>query len=180
MDFKEIQELLRLISKLELTEFKLKEGEFELSVKTKHFSPFKQGGAPAPVPAPIMPVASVSAPSFVPQASDSADSAPAPVAASTPPAPKEAPEVRKSDDSQYLMIKSPIVGTFYRSPSPDKPAYVKVGDKIEAGAVVCIVEAMKLFNEIESDISGRIVKVLLDDAQPVEYDQVLFLVDPKG
>lgn len=78
------------------------------------------------------------------------------------------------------MIKSPIVGTFYRSPSPDKPAYVKVGDKIEAGAVVCIVEAMKLFNEIESDISGRIVKVLLDDAQPVEYDQVLFLVDPKG
>ncbi|MBV6429386.1 MAG: Biotin carboxyl carrier protein of acetyl-CoA carboxylase [Haliscomenobacter sp.] len=179
MDFKEIQELLRLISKLELTEFKLKEGEFELSVRTKHFSSSKQGVAPIPVPAPVLPVAAVPAPSFAPPASAPADSGPAP-AAPAPPAPKEAPESPAGNDSQYLMIKSPIVGTFYRSPSPDKPAYVKVGDKIEAGAVVCIVEAMKLFNEIESDISGRIVKVLVDDAQPVEYDQVLFLVDPKG
>ena len=77
-------------------------------------------------------------------------------------------------------IKSPIVGTFYRSPSPDKGAYVKVGDVVEQGEVVCIIEAMKLFNEIESEVSGKIVKVLIEDAQPVEYDQPLFLVDPKG
>ncbi len=176
MDFKEIQELLRLISKLELTEFKLKEGEFELSVRTRHFASSKQGVAPVAVPAPVLPVAAVSAISPAPSP---AEPGPAP-ALQAPAAPKTAPEAPAGDESRYLAIKSPIVGTFYRSPSPDKPAYVKVGDKIEAGAVVCIVEAMKLFNEIESDISGRIVKALVDDAQPVEYDQVLFLVDPKG
>ena len=84
------------------------------------------------------------------------------------------------DVSQYLEIKSPIVGTFYRSSSPEKPPYVKVGDTIEVGQVVCIVEAMKLFNEIESEISGKVVKTMVEDAQPVEYDQVLFLIDPEG
>ena len=79
-----------------------------------------------------------------------------------------------------MEVKSPIVGTFYRSASPEKPAYIKVGDRIEVGDIVCIVEAMKLFNEIESEISGTVVKVLIEDASPVEYDQALFLVDPKG
>ena len=84
------------------------------------------------------------------------------------------------DTSNLLEVKSPIVGTFYRSPSPDKPVFVQVGDNIKEGGVVCIIEAMKLFNEIESEVSGKIVKVMVEDATPVEYDQVLFLVDPQG
>jgi acetyl-CoA carboxylase biotin carboxyl carrier protein len=97
----------------------------------------------------------------------------APVA-STPAAADSTP----SEDSKYIAVKSPIIGTFYRQPSPDKDAFVKVGDEISSGDVVCIIEAMKLFNEIESEVSGKIVKVLVDDNTPVEYDQPLFLVDP--
>jgi acetyl-CoA carboxylase biotin carboxyl carrier protein len=172
MDFKEIQELLRLISKLELKEFKLKDGEFELSVRTKFHSSAREAVHAAPVHLAVAP------PAHLPELPLSA---PAPALPSAP-SPAEvtaapAPAVR---DNDYMPIKSPIVGTFYRSPTPEKPAYVKIGDKVEAGDVVCIVEAMKLFNEIESDVTGRIVKVLVEDAQPVEYDQVLFLVDPKG
>lgn len=174
MNFREIQELLRLISKLELTEFKMKEGDFELSVRTKNYASGKQAVVVPPVAAPVMPVAPVAAtPAAAPAVT--AEAAPAPQPAAAP-----APAAKGGEESNYVPIKSPIVGTFYRSPSPDKGAYVKVGDKIEAGTVVCIVEAMKLFNEIESDVSGRIVKVVVEDAQPVEYDQVLFLVDPKG
>ena len=173
MDFKEIQELLRLISKLELKEFKLKEGEFELSVRTKFHSSAREVAASGPVHLSVAP------PVALPESSATtpvgAPSAPAPAPAET-----AAPAAPAARDSDYVAIKSPIVGTFYRSPTPEKPAYVKVGDKIDAGTVVCIIEAMKLFNEIESDISGRIVKVLVEDAQPVEYDQVLFLVDPRG
>ena len=83
-----------------------------------------------------------------------------------------------SDDSKLLQIKSPMVGTFYRSPGPDKAAFVKIGDSVDAGSKVCIIEAMKLFNEIESEVKGKIVKIMVDDASPVEYDQVLFLVEP--
>lgn len=90
----------------------------------------------------------------------------------------QATEPTKEDDSKYLTIKSPIIGTFYRKPSPDKPNFVEVGDTVNVGDTVCIIEAMKLFNEIESEISGKIVKVLVDDATPVEFDQPLFLVDP--
>lgn len=173
MDFREIQELLKLISRLELTEFKMKDAEFELSVRTKNFDKARittvatLPTAPMISPEPVAPavVAPIAAPVGVPKAAT-----PEPAAA----APKA------DDDSSYLAVKSPIVGTFYRSAGPDKPSLVKVGDSIKAGTVVCIIEAMKLFNEIESDISGRIVKVLVEDAQPVEYDQVLFLLDPKG
>mgnify|MGYP003326810727 CR=1 FL=1 len=84
----------------------------------------------------------------------------------------------KSDESKYIEIKSPMIGTFYRKPSPDKPVFVEVGSSISEGDVVCVVEAMKLFNEIESEVSGKIVKILVDDASPIEYDQPLFLVDP--
>ncbi|MHB8261423.1 MAG: acetyl-CoA carboxylase biotin carboxyl carrier protein [Bacteroidia bacterium] len=87
-------------------------------------------------------------------------------------------DVTGKDESKYLTIKSPMIGTFYRSSSPDKPLFVNVGDEVGAGKVVCIIEAMKLFNEIESDIKGKIVKVMVNDATPVEYDQPLFLVDP--
>ena len=98
--------------------------------------------------------------------------------ASAPSAPTDTPA--DAANANLIEVKSPMVGTFYRSPSPDKDAYVQVGDMIKEGDVVCIIEAMKLFNEIESEVSGRIVKVVSDDASPVEYDQTLFLVDPKG
>ena len=83
-----------------------------------------------------------------------------------------------SEESKYITIKSPMIGTFYRSPAPDKPAFVNIGDEIKPGKVMCVIEAMKLFNEIESDVSGKIVKMLVDDSSPVEYDQPLFLIDP--
>jgi acetyl-CoA carboxylase biotin carboxyl carrier protein len=86
--------------------------------------------------------------------------------------------IKADDDSKYLIVKSPIIGTFYRKPSPDKSNFVEVGTEISAGDIVCVIEAMKLFNEIESEVSGKIVKVLVDDSSPVEYDQPLFLVDP--
>ncbi len=168
-NFKEIQELLRLITKLELAEFKMKDGEFELSVRTKHYDKAVKAAAPVVLPAPSMEPVSVSASSAAP-----ALSAPASEAQ------KLAPAAEQSGSGQYLEIRSPIVGTFYRSPSPEKPAYVKPGDVIKPGEVVCIVEAMKLFNEIESEHGGTIVKVMVEDASPVEFDQVLFLIDPKG
>jgi acetyl-CoA carboxylase biotin carboxyl carrier protein len=171
MNFKEIQELLRLISRLELTEFKLKEGEFELSVRTKYYSGAK--GA-IPVATPV-----IAANAYTGMASAPVEAAPASFQTS-PEMPAAAPAAPVQEGSNLVAIKSPIVGTFYRSSSPDKPPYMKIGDKVESGAVVCIIEAMKLFNEIESDVSGRIVKILVEDAQPVEYDQPLFLVDPKG
>jgi len=177
MDAKEIQELLKLVSRLELSEFKMKDGEFELLIRTKFFGKGQQvvvssGQAPLPQAMPVV-------------ASSASLEAPAPAVAPTPaPAAETAPAstaaaVSTGDESRYKAIKSPIVGTFYRTAGPDKPAFVKVGDAISPGSVVCIVEAMKLFNEIESDLSGTVVKVLVENAQPVEYDQVLFLVDPK-
>jgi acetyl-CoA carboxylase biotin carboxyl carrier protein len=101
--------------------------------------------------------------------------APAPVAAPAAPA---APAAAAEDNSKYVTIKSPMIGTFYRKPAPDKPAFIEVGSAISKGDVLCVVEAMKLFNEIEAEISGKIVKILVDDMSPVEFDQPLFLVDP--
>lgn len=176
MDAKEIQELLKLVSRLELSEFKMKDGEFELQIRTKYFG---KGGQQI-----LVPSLQATLPTAIPAASTPASvETPTPVATPTPqaaaaPTPSAAPAAG-GDESRYKAIKSPIVGTFYRSAGPDKPPFVKVGDSISAGSVVCIVEAMKLFNEIESDVTGTVVKVLVDDAQPVEYDQVLFLVDPK-
>lgn len=175
MNFKEIQELIKLIQKSNLTEFKIKEGEFELSIRTEKYQSGKAPQYLAPATQPVLQVPAPSAPAPAP----AAPLAPAPQAK----APDQSPEAEKpasSGSGEYLAIKSPMVGTFYRSPTPEKPAYVKVGDLVEKGDVVCIVEAMKLFNEIESEFSGRIVKVMVEDAQPVEYDQVLYLIDPKG
>lgn len=170
MSHKEIQDLLKLVSRLELSEFKMKDGEFSLSVRTKHFIP-SDGGNSAQRPS-ILPVAPVS------QAYAPAPAAPAPAA----PAPAAAPAANEAevadDESNYVAIKSPMVGTFYRSPAPDKPIYVKVGDSIAVGDTVCIIEAMKLFNEIEFEGEGTIVKFLIEDSQPVEYDQPLFLYEP--
>ncbi len=169
MTFKDIQELLKLIHRLELSEFKLKEGEFELSVRTKHFDKGK-----AQVVAPLAPITAPAAP-LPQQPTYPPPPAPSRQAASPAPAAAEGP-----DEARYLPVKSPMVGTFYRSSAPEKPPYAKIGDDIKAGEVICIIEAMKLFNEIESEVSGKIVKIMVEDAQPVEYDQVLFLVDPQG
>lgn len=167
MSNKELHALLKLIDSLELSELKIKEGDFSLSVRTKHYIPTSGNSAnqlstpimPMPIAAPMMAAPLASAPVVESEggATDSAD-----------------------DESKYLAVKSPMVGTFYRSPSPDKPVYVKIGDNITTGDTICIIEAMKLFNEVEAEVTGKIVKVLVEDAQPVEYDQVLFLVDPNA
>ncbi|MBK8554822.1 MAG: acetyl-CoA carboxylase biotin carboxyl carrier protein [Lewinellaceae bacterium] len=164
MDFNQVQELIRLVSKQKLSEFILKDGEFKLIIRN-------QTGSDSPVTqvmmAPAQPMVAMT-PAAAPATVGERPSAPAPAA------------VPAAEDSSanLIAIKSPMVGTFYRSASPDKPAFVKIGDTVEAGSPVCIIEAMKLFNEIESDIKGKIVKVLVEDAAPVEYDQPLFLVDP--
>ena len=176
MNFKEVQELIKLINKSNLTEFKLKDGEFELSIRTKKYGKAKQATVAQPqivpvqtsMPAP-MPVQSVNVPAATPPSQPAASKET-----------KESAPTAEASSTNYLEVKSPMVGTFYRSSSPEKEAYVKVGDVIEKDQVVCIVEAMKLFNEIESEISWKIVIVMVDDASPLDYDQVLFLVDTKG
>ena len=160
MDPKQLNELLRLIKKLDFAEFKMAEGDFSMTVRSE----YKPGHIPAPQ------IVSMAAPA-------------APLAAPVAAVPvTDVSAVTEAEEStgNLLEIRSPIVGTFYRSASPDKPPYVKVGDSIAAGDVVCIVEAMKLFNEIESEVSGKIVNVLIEEAKPVEYDQVLYLVDPNA
>lgn len=169
MDFKEITELVKMVSKSNLIELKIKQGDFEISMRTEKHG-LSKGEEPAkplvttqPAPPAAAPVVQVPVP------------VERPAEAVAEQAPKVPEEVQAGPD--YLEIRSPMVGTFYRSSSPDKPPYVKVGDQIQQGSVVCIIEAMKLFNEIESEITGKIAKVMVEDATPVEYDQVLFLVE---
>lgn len=162
MDFKQIQELIKMINKSNIGEVSIEEKGFKLTIKQKE-EPVQQVIA-APIQA--QPVAAIAA-------------AAAPVAQSAPAAAPEKPaKAAEAPAGNTVTIKSPMIGTFYRSPSPDKPSFVNVGDDIEPGKPVCIIEAMKLFNEIESEVKGRIVKVLVEDASPVEYDQPLFLVEP--
>lgn len=157
MDIKEIQNLIRFVSKSEVAEVNLKLKDFEIKIKNIAGQTISYA---APQMMPQMPMV---------QAPQAAAPAPAPAADNTPAA---------DENSKYITIKSPMIGTFYRAAGPGKDPFVSVGDTISAGSVLCIVEAMKLFNEIESEVSGKIVKVLVDDASPVEYDQPLFLVDP--
>lgn len=166
MTFNEIQELIRLVNKSNLTEFKLKDKDFEVQIRTQKY--YKGAVQQVVTQAPMV----TAAPTVV-QAAPEAVAAPARVPESATPPPAAEPAKGKN----LVEIKSPIVGTFYRSPGPDKPVFVKVGDKVKQGDVVCIIEAMKLFNEIESDVTGTVVKVLVEDASPVEYDQVLYLVE---
>ena len=174
MTYQEITDLIKVLNRSKIAEFKLKEGEFELSIRTERYVESK--GAKVVSTVPVASPQVVAAPSVSTPAAPAA-AAPAPEAEQ----PKEAPaktEAKKEDTSNYLEIKSPMVGTFYRSASPEKPAYAEVGKKVNVGDTVCIIEAMKLFNEIESEVSGTIVKVMVDNEKPVEYDQVLFLVEP--
>ncbi len=159
MKAKEIQDLIDFISNSGLEEVNIETGEFKIRVKRSAKSTSVVEGASAAVistPAP----ATASPPPVTPQGASSAG------------------EGAKSDDSKYVEVKSPMIGTFYRSQNPETDVFVNVGDEISTGQTVCIIEAMKLFNEIESEVSGTIVKVLVDNAQPVEYDQPLFLIDP--
>ena len=175
MDIHEIQDLIKFVSKAGVTEVEIERKDFKITIRANP-EPKKRRGrgaeeqtlvqqVPMMQPVPQMPMAA--APVAVPAAAPAATpAAPAPAATET------------DEDSKYVTVNSPMIGTFYRSSSPDKPPFLSVGDDIAPGKVICIIEAMKLFNEIEAEISGRIVKVLVDDASPVEYDQPLFLVDP--
>jgi acetyl-CoA carboxylase biotin carboxyl carrier protein len=157
MNIKEIEALIKFVQKAGVSEVSIEQKDIKITIKT-HPAPQQVIHA---APSIMMPAA----PAHV---------APAPTA----PAASAPTETKASDESKYITIKSPMIGTFYRTPSPDKPVFVNVGDEIKQGQVLCIIEAMKLFNEIESEVSGRIVKVLIDNATPVEYDQPLFLVEP--
>ena len=159
MDIKQIQELVKLINKTSIGEITIEEDGTKITIKQKKDPSQKiyTQGAPTQYSAPAAPQA------------PAAQAAPAAVAVA-------APETPKADN--LITIKSPMIGTFYRSSGPDKPLFVNVGDEVTSGKVVCIIEAMKLFNEIESEVKGKIVKVLVEDASPVEYDQPLFLVEP--
>ncbi|MBP0905277.1 acetyl-CoA carboxylase biotin carboxyl carrier protein [Mariniflexile gromovii] len=157
MDIKEIQNLIKFVAKSGASEVKLEMDDIKITIKTGS-DPETTAVHYAPV-APQMPQVQA-----------------APVAEAQPVAKAAAPAAE--ENSKLITIKSPIIGTFYRKPSPDKPLFVEVGQTIAEGDVLCIIEAMKLFNEIESEVSGKVVKILVDDSSPVEFDQPLFLVDP--
>ena len=157
MDIKEVQNLIKFVAKSGVSEVKIENKDFKLTIKNKP----EYVTSAAPVATQMI---------AAPQA--------APVAAQVAPAAEQVAPDNTSDDSKYITVKAPIIGTFYRKPNPDKPPFVEVGDTINVGDTVCIIEAMKLFNEIESEVSGKIVKVLVEDATPVEFDQPLFLVEP--
>ncbi len=160
MDIREIQNLIKFVAKSGATEVKLEMDDFKITIKTTD-------GATSETTTYIQqaPVSQALPQAVAPQATAPAT----PVATEAPAA---------DDNAKYITIKSPIIGTLYRKPSPDKAPFVEVGSSISKGDVVCVIEAMKLFNEIESEVSGKIVKVLVDDSSPVEFDQPLFLVDP--
>jgi len=155
MDIKEIQSLIKFVAKSGASEVKLEMKDIKITIRTgqDNNTTIIQQGPQEYVQQAVAPVQQVAA---------------------TP----AATETETTEDSKYTTIKSPMIGTFYRKPSPDKPNFAEVGDSVSEGSTVCIIEAMKLFNEIESEISGKIVKILVDDASPVEFDQPLFLVDP--
>ncbi len=159
----EIQELIKFVSKSGVSEVEIQDKDFKIVIKTSASRKGKSEDIQTIYAQPQQMM--MQAPQQVQQV------APAPVAA----APQKAAE---SDDAKYVTVKSPMIGTFYRKASPDKPNFVNVGDDVTPKTVVCIIEAMKLFNEIEAEVTGKIVKMLVDDGSPVEYDQPLFLVDP--
>ncbi|MGI4021761.1 MAG: acetyl-CoA carboxylase biotin carboxyl carrier protein [Janthinobacterium lividum] len=155
MDIKQIQDLIRFVSKSGVNEVSIEQQDFKITIKTNQ---------------PQTAVVTTTLPASITENTTSVPS----ITVTTPIVTVPAAE----DTSKYITVKSPMIGTFYRSAAPEKPLFVNVGDEIKEGQVLCIIEAMKLFNEIESEVSGRIVKVLTDNSSPVEYDQPLFLVDP--
>ena len=160
MDYKQIQELIKLVNKSNIGELSIEEKDFKISIKQKEEKFYQTDVIQQPI---------MQQPAYFQMPASAAQ----PQQAGTP----TAPETSAKTDN-LITIKSPMIGTFYKRPSPDKPSFVEVGDEIAPGKVVCIIEAMKLFNEIESEISGKVVKILVEDSSPVEYDQPLFLVEP--
>ena len=158
MDIKQIQELVKLVNKSNIGELSIEKNDFKITIKQKE-EPVQHFASPVQQP---------------PQQYQMIPPAPAPVQQVAKPA--EASSSPKAENQ--LTIKSPMIGTFYRQAGPGKPIFVNVGDEVAVGQIVCIIEAMKLFNEIEAEVKGKIVKVLVEDASPVEYDQPLFLVEP--
>ena len=156
MDIKQIQELIKFVSRSGVNEVAIEQKDFKITIKTNQAPTVINTTVPAQAPQVL-----AAAPAAQPAAVTNA-----------------APVAEVDESSKYITIKSPMIGTFYRSASPEKPSFANVGDEISVGKVICIIEAMKLFNEIESEVSGRIVKVLVDNSSPVEYDQPLFLVEP--
>jgi acetyl-CoA carboxylase biotin carboxyl carrier protein len=161
MDIKEIQNLIKFVAKSGASEVSLEMDDVKITIKTGEE---KVATDPANYLQQLPPVASV-----MPAA---------PQLAPVPAAPAAAQAIETDESDKYITIKSPIIGTFYRKPAPDKPLFVEVGQQVNEGDVLCVIEAMKLFNEIESEISGKIVKILIDDSSPVEFEQPLFLIDP--
>ncbi|HZH64177.1 MAG TPA: acetyl-CoA carboxylase biotin carboxyl carrier protein [Flavisolibacter sp.] len=160
MDFKQIQELINLVSESNLGEVTIEQKEFRITIKQKEENITQVVSGAMPVQQPMQ--LQATAPALVSEKSTSSGST--------------APQT--SAASNLITIKSPMIGTFYRRPSPDKPNFLEIGDEVTVGKVVCIIEAMKLFNEIESEVSGKVVKILVQDSSPVEYDQPLYLVEP--
>ena len=168
MKIQEIHDLIKLVSRTGVTEVEIEQKDFKITVKSEGKKKLSKTGE----------VESAQLQAQMPMAMPQVTvQAPAPAAAPAPAIPAP-PAEAKDESSKYVVIKSPMIGTFYRSSSPDKDPYLNIGDTVKPRKVICIVEAMKLFNEIEAEISGKVVKVLAEDASPVEYDQPLFLIDP--
>jgi acetyl-CoA carboxylase biotin carboxyl carrier protein len=170
MDLKEIQNLIKFVAKSGASEVKLEMDDIKITIKTGGYDENRETTYIQQYPVAGQ-MQQQMPQQQQPQQQQNQNQAPAQEAGAGNTASKE-------ENSNYITIKSPIIGTFYRKPSPDKPVFIEVGDTISEGDVLCVIEAMKLFNEIESEVSGKIVKVLVDDSSPVEFDQPLFLVDP--
>ena len=171
MKLNEIQELIKFVAKAGVSEVELQSKDFKIVIKTTANG---KNGNGKTYETPVVVQTAAPVVQAIPQIVQTQ---------AAPPAETKGQDSKKensggTDESNYVTIKSPMIGTFYRSSGPDKPAFVNVGDEIKAGKVICIIEAMKLFNEIEADVTGRIVKVLANDTTPIEYDQPLFLIDP--
>lgn len=173
MKLAEIQELIKFVARAGVNEVEIEQKDFKILIKSDYMAQKKSNIPAEPqiiqqqVPV-VQQVPAAMAQPVVQQPAQTQTAAPV----------ESTTKTESTDDANYITVKSQMIGTFYRSSSPDKPAFVEVGDSVKAGDPICIIEAMKLFNEIESEVSGKIVKVLVDDATPVEFDQPLFLVDP--
>ena len=172
MNLNEIQDLIKFVSKSGVTEVEIEKKDFKITIKSETNPKRRRGVNEVDSLVQQMPMA-------IPQMQAMAmPQMQAPAAAAPVAAPAAVAPAAEEKSSNHIEIKSPMIGTFYRKPSPDKPAFIEVGDMVQKGDVVCIIEAMKLFNEIEAEVSGKVVKVLVDENSPVEYDQTLFIIDP--
>lgn len=173
MKLSDIQDLIKFVSKSGVSEVEIEDKDFKINIKTPPYRKGKGNVQEVHTQAPMMQPQAGMQQMMHPQNQEIAHAAPAPAPSSPSPA-----ESKKAEEDNYVVIKSPMIGTFYRKPSPDKAEFVNVGDIIKEGDTVCVIEAMKLFNEIEAEVKGKVVKILVDDSTPVQYDQPLILIDP--